>query len=239
MTDSASFVQGAVPGVARVSEADPCGRASRHGRARSGRVRRGRRRGFNFVEMLIALAITGALLAATMAALDASFMAYQTTTEESSTYTIARLMLLRMTGLIRTGQDFGPYPADPKDSLVQSEYIEVQTPDGDIIEIRFDEDDEAIYIDRYDAGGLLVGSHLLLEGVIPQYTQDEQGNDVLLPPFTLEYALGRILYRCSFNFTIQPDDRMDVDLDGNNVQQIVLAGAVIPRIVAYDGTPGQ
>ena len=45
------------------------------------------RRGFNLLEMLIALALTAALMAATMVALDASFMAYQTTTELASTHT--------------------------------------------------------------------------------------------------------------------------------------------------------
>jgi prepilin-type N-terminal cleavage/methylation domain-containing protein len=225
------------PGHAQEAGLFPCEGGSGRGCRRP--RRRIVRRGFNFVEMLIALAITGALLAATMAALDASFTAYQSTTEESSTYTIARLMLMRMVGLIRTGQEFGPFPANPKDTIVQSSFIQIQTPDGDIIEIRFDEDDEALYVDRYDAGGLLIGSHRLLEGVIPQYTQDEQGNDVIMPPFTLEYDLGRILYRCSFNFTIQPDDNMSVELDGENVQEIELAGAVIPRTVAYDGSPGQ
>jgi len=62
-----------------------------------------RRRGFNLIEMLIALAITAALLSATMVALDASFMAYQTTTEVASTHTISRLVMLRLMTLIRTG----------------------------------------------------------------------------------------------------------------------------------------
>ena len=40
-----------------------------------------RRRGFNLVEVLIAMAITAALLTATLVALDASIRAYQSTTE--------------------------------------------------------------------------------------------------------------------------------------------------------------
>jgi hypothetical protein len=54
--------------------------------------------------MLIAMAITSALLSATMVALDASFMAYQSTTEVASTHTVSRLAMLRMMTLIRTGQ---------------------------------------------------------------------------------------------------------------------------------------
>ena len=72
---------------------------------RRGRVRR---RGFNLVEVLIALAITATLLTATLAALDASFRAYQATTEEVSTQSIGRIVMHRMLTLIRTGTDFGP-----------------------------------------------------------------------------------------------------------------------------------
>ena len=43
------------------------------------------RRGFNLIELLIALAITASLLTATMVAIHASFQAYQTTTEVAST----------------------------------------------------------------------------------------------------------------------------------------------------------
>ena len=71
------------------------------------RLCRTARWGFNLVEMLIALVITAALLTATMVALDASFMAYQATTEEASTHTISRLIMNRMLTLIRTGQEFG------------------------------------------------------------------------------------------------------------------------------------
>ena len=91
-----------------------------------------RRRGFNLVEMLIALAITAALLSATMVALDASFMAYQTTTEVASTHTISRLAMLRLMTLIRTGQDFGPFPINPQDSIVESTEIEFLTPGDDV-----------------------------------------------------------------------------------------------------------
>ena len=52
------------------------------------------RRGFNLVELLIALGITAALLTATLVALNASFRAYQATTEVSSTHTIARLTMI-------------------------------------------------------------------------------------------------------------------------------------------------
>ena len=60
------------------------------------RRQRVRRRGFNLVEVLIALAITATLLTATLAALDASFRAYQATTEEVSTQSIGRIVMQSM-----------------------------------------------------------------------------------------------------------------------------------------------
>ncbi len=184
------------------------------------------RRGFNLVEMLIAMSITTALMTATMIALDASFMAYQSTTEVASTHTIGRLVMLRMLTLIRTGQEFGPFPINPQDSILESNSIEFVTPGGQILELRFVEDEQALYVIR-DPGGANL-QDLLLEGVIPQY----DGID-LIPPFTLEYERGRRLHRATIDLTIQPDDNMSVDLDGDNLAQIRLVASAMPRIEAY------
>ena len=105
-----------------------------------------RRRGFNLVEMLIALAITGALLGATMVALQASFMAYQTTTEVASTHTISRLIMNRMLTLIRTGQEFGPFPVDPQDSIVISNEIQFFAPNGDLITLRWEDASDTLFV---------------------------------------------------------------------------------------------
>ncbi|MDG1978790.1 MAG: prepilin-type N-terminal cleavage/methylation domain-containing protein, partial [Phycisphaerales bacterium] len=108
---------------------------------RRGRVRR---RGFNLVEVLIALAITATLLTATLAALDASFRAYQATTEEVSTQSIGRIVMHRMLTLIRTGTDFGPYPADPRVTTIQSDFIEFRTQNGEIVTITWNRNDETL-----------------------------------------------------------------------------------------------
>ena len=75
-----------------------------HHTTRPARSRRTLRRGFNLVELLVALSISATLLTATMVALDASFKAYQMTTEVASTHTIARLTMHRMLALIRTSK---------------------------------------------------------------------------------------------------------------------------------------
>ncbi len=195
-----------------------------------------RRRGFNLIEMLIALAITTALLSATMMALDASFMAYQTTTEVASTHTISRLVMLRLMTLIRTGQEFGPFPINPQDSLVESTEIEFLTPGNEVT------DSQLVRIEWFETpdGQHPVGNalyvviddgtpQLLLGGVIPAF--DEFNEQIM--PFTMEYKLGRKLYRATVDLTIVPDDNMSVELDGDNQQEIRLVATTMPRIEAY------
>jgi hypothetical protein len=181
--------------------------------------------------MLIALAITAALLSATMVALNASFMAYQTTTEVASTHTISRLAMMRMMTLIRTGQEFGPNPINPQDSIVESTDIEFLTPAGQYVRIEWFETPDA----QHPVGNALYvvvdtnEPQVLLEGVIPAYDQFDQ----LIAPFTLEWEVGRKLYRATVDITIVPDDNMSVTLDGDNQQQIRLVATAMPRIEAY------
>lgn len=175
------------------------------------------RRGFNLVEMLIALAITGALLSATMLALDASFMAYQTTTEVASTHTISRLIMNRMLTLIRTGQEFGPFPINPQDSFVVSNEIQFFAPNGDLITLSYEPADETLYIVLNNDPAK---TYPLLEGVTACQ-------------FTMEYELGRILHRATIDMTIVPDDNMSVSLDGVNIRPIRLVASAMPRATAY------
>src|SRR5690606_4327448 len=71
-----------------------------------------RRRGFSLIEMLVALAITSALLSASLAALDTSFKSYQMTSQSSSTHVVTRIVMHRMLSMIRVGTEFGPFPED-------------------------------------------------------------------------------------------------------------------------------
>ena len=188
-------------------------------------VRRRVRRAFNLIELLIALAITSALLTATMVALDASFMAYQATTEQASTHTIGRLILHRTLTLIRSGTEFGPFPLDPTDTSIESNFIEFITPDGAVMVITWEPADEALYID-------IDGDvNLLLEGVVAQIDPDT-GLDVA--PFKLEYENGRELYRATVDLAIVPDDNMDLEIEGDNVESIRLVGSAMPRNFAME-----
>ena len=186
------------------------------------------RRAFNLVELLVALAISAALLTATMVALDASFMAYQSTTELASTHTISRMVLYRMLTMIRSGDEFGPFPLSPTQQIIESDFIQFMTPDGQIIELNWTEADEALYI-ILDPGTASEAQHLLLEGVVAQY--DGVGDRI--KPFTLEYETGRQLYRATIDMMIVPDDNMSVQLDGDYVENIRLVASAMPRTAAF------
>jgi prepilin-type N-terminal cleavage/methylation domain-containing protein len=191
-------------------------------------------RGFSLIELLIALAITGALLTATMVSLNASFMAYQTTTEVASTHTIGRLTMHRMLSLIRTGQDFGPFPTNPLETTVRSDFMEFVTLEGVVMALQWVQDGQgllennALYV-VLSPGTAQEQAHLLLEGVMPQY----DGDGDLVLPFTLEFERGRNLYRATIDMTISPDDNMSVMLDGANEQVIRLVASAMPRMSAF------
>jgi len=200
------------------------------------RRRRAARRGFNLIELLIALAITAALLTSTMVALNASFVAYQKTTEVASTHTIARLTMHRMLTLIRTGNEFGPFPADPTISTVNSDFIEFVTPDGDGMALEWvgaataqRPVANALYVVVFDNNGVELSSNVLLEGVLPQ--TDAVGDPV--PPFVLEYELGRKVHRIKIDLLVEPDDNASLELEGNAPAFIRLVASAMPRSSAF------
>lgn len=197
----------------------------RHARMTNRSLRR-TRRAFSLVEMLVALAISAALLTAVMVALNASFIAYQRTTEVASTHTISRLMMHRMLTLLRTGRDFGPYPLDPRFPTVESTYIEFYAHNDQLMRLEWIEEDEALYIVNITGG--VEERHLLLEGV----TQKDENGDYI-PPFTMEFVKGTQLYRATIDLTVVPDDNMSVDLEGDNQDVIRLVASAMPRNVTY------
>ena len=183
-----------------------------------------RRRGFNLIEVLIALAITATLLTATLAALDASFRAYQATTEEVSTQSIGRIVMHRMLTLIRTGTDFGPFPEDPRVTTIQSDFIQFRTQNEEVVTISWDRNRKQLL---YELEGQAAVE--LLDGVVG--TTDAQG--VLQSPFTLSYENGRQLYRATIDLTVEPNEVIQLDIEGDRARTIRLVGSAMPRIEAF------
>ena len=76
--------------------------------------------------------------------------------------------------------------------------------------------------------------HLLLGGVIAQYDPVGSSDEAdRIPPFTLEYESGRLLYRATINLMIEPDDNLSTDIDQSGMQQIHLVASAMPRSAVY------
>jgi len=197
------------------------------------RIKPRMRRAFSLVEMLIALAISAALLAATMFALQTSFMAYQVTADQASTHAVGRLVVHRMVAMIRAGKDFRPLPADIRDRFIESDYIEFYHPDtGNLITINWDRNTGQLLY-SIDSGYPVV----LLDGVVAR--TDEQG--AIVHPFSLEWEPGRHVYRVTIDLMIIPDDTISTSADnymadetnGDSPQPIRFVASAMPRAAMF------
>jgi hypothetical protein len=174
--------------------------------------------------MLIALAISAALLVAVLSALVASFRAYQATTEQASTHVIGRVIMHRMMALVRNGVDFGPLPEDARDRYVLTDEFVFVDEDGREIALRLDRPTSALLMKVGDAA-----EQLLLEGV--RGPVDETG--AAIGAFTLEFEQGTTLVRASFDLTVDADDNASVALEGDEVIPIRLVGSTAPRRLTW------
>lgn len=193
-------------------------------------------RGFSLAEVLIALTITASLLTATMAALDASFKCYKFTSESASTNVVARIVMQRVTAMIRTGNSFGPYPVNPLlTPNIQSEWIEFvsfRDPSQGI--------ERVIRLERRD-GDAETGPfelwYVITTFVDGEFSEQDEAplmvglNQVA---FDLEYDVGPRLRRATVDLIIQPDDLQDAAIGGNDIEAptIRLVASASPR--AYD-----
>lgn len=182
-----------------------------------------RPRGFSLVELLIALAITAALLVATFLALRVCFDGYRATTEEASTQTVARLVMHRVLAMVRTGEKFGPRPDDPRQVTVFSDEVDFIDDDGRSIRVAFDEGLAALTysVDGGEANVLLGGVRRTVDG------------QTTLPPFTLEYESGVHLYRMSMDLTVIPDDDLATALDAGDARPLRLVASAMPRSATW------
>lgn len=192
-------------------------------------------RGFSMVELLISLAITGSLLAATLGALDASFKSYKMTTESASTHVVTRMVTNRVMAMIRTGTQFGPYPTDvldPAANPIASSYVEFASRvDSNSIPtqvIRIERRDAASgsaapyelwYVQKDYTGGTLSGTYArpLLTGVTEA-------------SFELDYDVGPRLRRATMDLTVLPNDFQDASIGGQlETPTIRMVSSVSPR----------
>jgi hypothetical protein len=162
------------------------------------------------IEMLIALTITATLLTASLAALDASFKGYKSTTESASTNVITRMVMQRIMSMIRNGTTFGPYPVDVLDNTQNpliSNFIEFETTNDGAGNRR------VVRIERRDPTTTANGPYELwyVQTDFVNGTQSDQQARPLVTgvtevSFTLEYDVGPRLRRATVDLCVRPND---------------------------------
>lgn len=191
-----------------------------------------RRRGFSIIEMLVALAISATLLTATLAALDASFKSYKSTTDSVSTHVVGRLVMHRLASLVRNGENFGPYPVNPiLTPKIESTSIQFEVHPDPYADVR-----EVWTIERVSA--VEPNGPYALTATVERYEDGELADEstrtlvrrVHDATFTLEYDVGPRLRRATIDFTLTPDDDQ-ADRIGSSMQAppVRMVATVAPR----------
>ncbi|MBI1191112.1 MAG: prepilin-type N-terminal cleavage/methylation domain-containing protein [Tepidisphaera sp.] len=193
-----------------------------------------RRRAFSMIEMLIALTITATLLTASLAALDASFKGYKSTTESASTNVVTRMVMQRIMSMIRNGTTFGPYPVDVLDRAqnpLTSTYIEFETENDGAGNRR------VVRIERRDPASASTGPYELWY-VQTDFVSGAQSSQVERPlitgvtevSFTMEYDVGPRLRRATVDLTVKPNDYQAAKFGSDfETPTIRLVSSVNPR----------
>lgn len=165
------------------------------------------RRAFSMIEMLIALMISSLLLTACLVALDSSFKSYQSTTDSASTHVISRLVMHRMLGMIRQGEEFGPYPLGVlTPTRVDSDYVEfvsLQDEDSGVRQVT----KLAKTADTAHPGTFMLSYQRqdFTNGTMTGQFDYPLVRNLKDAKFTLEYDIGPRLMRATIDLTIQPE----------------------------------
>lgn len=167
------------------------------------------RRGFSIVEMLVALTISAMLLTAMLTALDAAWKSYKMTTESASTHIVSRIVVHRVLAMVRTGTEFGPYPADfldPMQNPITSTFMEFVSEDDRLSGLNY-----VTRIERRDTA--VAGEYELWYERLDLSTNPPQVlmerpliRNVKEATFILEYEPGPRLLRATMDLTVQPND---------------------------------
>lgn len=192
------------------------------------------RRAFSVVEMLVAIAISGALLAASAVALDASFKSYQVTTDSASTHVVSRIVMNRVLTMIRTGTDFGPYPSNPLDPAqnpVISDSIEFVSEDdgaGNITIVQIAQVVDAGSTNGTDMLQLTITEYV--SGVAQTPTVQPLIRGVQDATFILDYDVGPRLKKATVDITVEPNDYQDAAMtSGLSANVIRFVASAYPK----------
>jgi prepilin-type N-terminal cleavage/methylation domain-containing protein len=196
-------------------------------------------RGLSIVELLIALAISSLVLAAVTAAIDASFYAYASASEAASTQSAARLVMQRMTIMVRTTTLHDAYdPDDPALTLaspsqppVQAVGIQMVDPDGQLLRVwwavNVDYDDDDLGDLWYQAGA--AAAQPMLEMVRVQRTAD--GDPYLFTLASRSSSDGLLLRRATIDLTAEPgsDHTFALETYQSSAEPVRIIASTSPR----------
>ncbi len=184
--------------------------------------------------MLVALAISASLLAATLQAFDASFRAYKQTTEAASTHVVSRIVVTRLLTMIRTGTEFAPYPEDVLDSTqnpLTEHWIEFRAEAdrlaGKEYVTRIERRDSATKEGQYELWYVYED-----QSTSPPTVMEERPliTGVREAIFILEFEPGPRLVKATIDLTIEPDDYKDLRTAiGGETPTIRLVASSVPR----------
>ncbi len=175
------------------------------------------RHGFSMIELLIALTISSMLLTACLTALDSSFKAYETTADQASTHVVSRLVMHRMLAMIRTGEEFGPYPIQVlSPTSIESESMQFVSfrndATGERQVTRIEKKGDGKDPKGNDKFKLVFKRDDYLGGVLQKSVEYPLITNLKAALFTLEYDVGPSLRRATVDLTILPDDTSDVSV---------------------------
>lgn len=209
-------------------------------------------RAFSMVEMLIALTVSATLLASALVALDVMFKRYTVISDSASTHLVARTVMHRMLAMIRTGEDFGPYPADVLNTATNPadysyiEFVSERDSSGNVVEITRIEKRASNTSTIATESIALRGPNTLwlkLTRFNPGATAPSVNERPLLDgvsdcKFNLEYAAGPRLVRATIDMTILPTGNVIQKNDGTNYTSTVTVdgNTVTNEGIATDAT---
>lgn len=155
--------------------------------------------------MLISLAISAALLVATMVAVDTSFRAYADAAEQASTQAATRMVANRLLTLIRTSTAHGPLvpdagavpPVTLNGNIITSNFIELLAPNNDILRIEYRAVDQELWLITTPAGGGADVPQPVLGGVI---------NAQFIASRRMDNNGAWVLERGTMDLSVLPDD---------------------------------
>jgi len=181
-----------------------------------------RRRGLTIIEMLVALPIIALLMAATMVAINTSFMAYADAAEQASTHAATRMVTHRLLTLVRTSTAHGPLETEAgvtlEGSTITSPFIELIDTKGRLIRVEYRSASAEIWL--VETVGETVNEQPLIGGVTSAsfYLSRRLNEDDLW-----------VLERGTMDITVLPDNDNTLAIESGHTEPIRMIASTMPR----------